>query len=50
LLARYDRLLLIPGTASIGHLEENMASADLALDEDDLAALAHVEQRDDSSG
>ena len=39
LLARYDRLLLIPGTSSIAHLEENMAAAELELDETDLADL-----------
>ena len=26
LLARYDRMLLIPGTSSVAHLEENMAA------------------------
>jgi pyridoxine 4-dehydrogenase len=49
LLARYDRMLLIPGTSSIAHLEENMAVAELALDDGDLAALDRVEQRDDSA-
>jgi pyridoxine 4-dehydrogenase len=44
LLARYDRILLIPGTTSVAHLEENMAAGDLALDADDLAALDSVEQ------
>src|SRR3954453_3952324 len=43
LLAQYDRLLLIPGTSSVAHLEENMAVLDLALDADDLEALAAVE-------
>jgi pyridoxine 4-dehydrogenase len=47
LLARYDRMLLIPGTASVAHLEENLAAIDVTLDEDDLAALATVESRDD---
>jgi aryl-alcohol dehydrogenase-like predicted oxidoreductase len=50
LLARYERLLLIPGTASIRHLEENMAAADLELDAADLAALDRVELRDDKAG
>jgi aryl-alcohol dehydrogenase-like predicted oxidoreductase len=49
LLARYDRMLLIPGTSSIAHLEENMAVAELALDDGDLAALDRVEQRDDNA-
>jgi len=40
LLARYDRTLLIPGTSSVAHLEENMAAGDVVLDDDDLAALA----------
>ena len=39
LLARYDRTLLIPGTSSVAHLEENMAAGDIQLDADDLAAL-----------
>ncbi len=42
LLARYDRLLLIPGTSSIVHLEENMAAANLELDDADLLALDRV--------
>ena len=44
LLARYDRMLLIPGTASIAHLEENLAASDIELDDDDVAALEAVEQ------
>jgi pyridoxine 4-dehydrogenase len=39
LLARYDRMLLIPGTSSIAHLEENMAAIELELDDADLAVL-----------
>jgi aryl-alcohol dehydrogenase-like predicted oxidoreductase len=39
LLARYERMLLIPGTTSVRHLEENMAAADIELDEQDLAEL-----------
>jgi aryl-alcohol dehydrogenase-like predicted oxidoreductase len=46
LLARYERMLLIPGTSSIAHLEENMAASELELDDADLAALDRVEQRD----
>jgi len=49
LLARYDRMLLIPGTSSVAHLEENMAVAELGLDDSDLAALDRVEQRDDNA-
>jgi len=39
LLAHYDRMLLIPGTSSVAHLEENLAAGDVELDGDDLAAL-----------
>jgi aryl-alcohol dehydrogenase-like predicted oxidoreductase len=50
LLARYDRMLLIPGTSSVAHLEENMAAVELELDEGDLVALDRVEQRDRAEG
>jgi aryl-alcohol dehydrogenase-like predicted oxidoreductase len=43
LLARYDRTLLIPGTSSVAHLEENMAAGDVDLDADDLAQLDAVQ-------
>ncbi len=39
LLARATNVLLIPGTSSVAHLEENMAIGDLHLAEDDLAEL-----------
>jgi aryl-alcohol dehydrogenase-like predicted oxidoreductase len=42
LLHRSDRILLIPGTSSVGHLEENVAVADIALDDDDLQRLEDV--------
>jgi pyridoxine 4-dehydrogenase len=42
LLHRDERILLIPGTTSVAHLEENLAAADVALDTDDLAALDAV--------
>jgi aryl-alcohol dehydrogenase-like predicted oxidoreductase len=42
LLARSDRMLLIPGTSSLTHLEENMAAGAVALDDADLAALDRV--------
>jgi pyridoxine 4-dehydrogenase len=35
-------VLLIPGTSSLAHLEENLAAADLELDPADLDALAAV--------
>jgi aryl-alcohol dehydrogenase-like predicted oxidoreductase len=41
-LARYDRMLLIPGTSSVAHLEENMAAAELELDVADLDVLDRV--------
>jgi len=44
LLTRYDHVLLIPGTGSVAHLEENMGAADVSLDADDLATLAEVTQ------
>jgi aryl-alcohol dehydrogenase-like predicted oxidoreductase len=46
LLARYERMLLIPGTSSIAHLEENMAAMELELDDGDVAGLDRVGQRD----
>jgi pyridoxine 4-dehydrogenase len=46
LLARYDRMLLIPGTSSIAHLEENIAAIEIELDAAELAALDRVEHRD----
>ncbi|MDH2442805.1 oxidoreductase [Amnibacterium sp. CER49] len=44
LLARYDRMLLIPGTGSVAHLEENLGAADVALDATDLERLEGVQQ------
>jgi aryl-alcohol dehydrogenase-like predicted oxidoreductase len=43
LLARYDRILLIPGTTSVAHLEENLGAADVELDDDDLTTLEGVQ-------
>ena len=42
LLHRDEHVLLIPGTSSLTHLEENMAAARVVLDDDDLAALEDV--------
>ncbi len=39
LLYRYERMLLIPGTSSVEHLEENMDAADIELADQDLAEL-----------
>jgi pyridoxine 4-dehydrogenase len=43
LLARYERMLLIPGTSSMAHLEENMSAIEIELDDADLAVLERVE-------
>ena len=45
LLARYERMLLIPGTSSVAHLEENLATIELALDDEDMVALEQVRPR-----
>jgi pyridoxine 4-dehydrogenase len=42
LLAHYDRMLLIPGTSSVAHLEENLAVDAIHLDSDDLATIEQV--------
>jgi len=47
LLSRYERMLLIPGTSSVSHLEENMAAADARLDESDLTELENATQLGD---
>ncbi len=41
-LARSPAIIQIPGTSSLAHLEENMAAARIALDEDDMALLRPV--------
>jgi aryl-alcohol dehydrogenase-like predicted oxidoreductase len=43
LLARSPSILLIPGTSSVAHLEQNVAAANIALTEDDLAQLDAME-------
>jgi pyridoxine 4-dehydrogenase len=47
LLSRYERVLLIPGTSSVEHLEENMAAADVELDESDITELEKATQLGD---
>jgi pyridoxine 4-dehydrogenase len=42
LLQRAPNLLLIPGTASLGHLHENLAAADLELPPDAIAVLDRI--------
>lgn len=39
LLARSEAMLPIPGTSTVGHLDENLAAADLELTTEDLAEL-----------
>jgi aryl-alcohol dehydrogenase-like predicted oxidoreductase len=40
LLARSPAMLPIPGTAKVGHLEENVAAADVTLAADEVRAVA----------
>ncbi len=35
-------MLLIPGTSSVAHLEENLGAADVTLSDEDLELLATV--------
>jgi pyridoxine 4-dehydrogenase len=42
LLQRSPNILLIPGTASLGHLRENLAAANLKLPEDAVAMLDQI--------
>ena len=37
-----DNVLLIPGTSSLGHLEENLAVADIELDEETQRELTAI--------
>jgi aryl-alcohol dehydrogenase-like predicted oxidoreductase len=43
LLAHYEGILLIPGTTSVAHLQENLAADELRLDDADMAALERVQ-------
>jgi pyridoxine 4-dehydrogenase len=47
LLHRSPQILLIPGTSSIGHLEENIAAGDVELDEEDMQSLEGAAQLGD---
>ena len=47
LLHRSERILLIPGTSSVGHLEENMAAGEVELDASDMARLDEAKQLGD---
>jgi aryl-alcohol dehydrogenase-like predicted oxidoreductase len=44
LLARSERILVIPGTSSVRHLEENVAAGDVELDERDMRRLDEAAQ------
>ena len=46
LLASYERTLLIPGTTSVAHLEENVAAGELELDAEDMARLDAIAPSD----
>jgi pyridoxine 4-dehydrogenase len=46
LLRRAPNILLIPGTSSVGHLRENLASAELELPQDAIIALDRIETND----
>lgn len=47
LLHRSERILLIPGTSSIAHLEENVAACDVELDAEDMRQLEGAVQLGD---
>jgi aryl-alcohol dehydrogenase-like predicted oxidoreductase len=40
LLRRADNILLIPGTSSVSHLEENLAAADIELTDEEFDTLS----------
>jgi pyridoxine 4-dehydrogenase len=42
LLQRAPNILLIPGTSSIGHLQENLAAGDIVLPAEAIAALDRI--------
>ncbi len=44
LLHHSERILLIPGTSSVKHLEENIAAGDIDLDEQDMQRLEDATQ------
>jgi aryl-alcohol dehydrogenase-like predicted oxidoreductase len=45
LLARSPAMLVIPGTSSVDHLEENVAAAEIQLTKKDLAELDNLGTR-----
>jgi pyridoxine 4-dehydrogenase len=50
LLHHGEHVLLIPGTSSVAHLEENVAAGDVRLDAEDMQALEEVQQAGDPMG
>jgi aryl-alcohol dehydrogenase-like predicted oxidoreductase len=42
LLARSPAMLVIPGTTSVEHLEENVAAAEIKLSKKDMKELNHL--------
>ena len=50
LLARSPVILPIPGTSSVGHLEENVAAAGLKLDESALQELGELVRTSQGAG
>ena len=42
LLHHANNILLIPGTSSVGHLEENMKAASVELTTDDMQELENI--------
>ena len=42
LLAHRENVLLIPGTSSVAHLEENLAVGEITLSDDDVAELGKI--------
>ena len=50
LLSHHPRILLIPGTASLGHLEQNVAAGRLQLDAPTMATLDAIASPDGASG
>ncbi len=44
LLHRSERILLIPGTTNVSHLEENMAAGEIELDAADMARLDEAKE------
>ena len=46
LLRRAPNILLIPGTSSVAHLQENLAAAELELPQEAIAVLDRIATKD----